>query len=106
MKIILDLFPAWARYFAQPFLVMYYVPLFVLRSLSAPRQREGMRKHVALVDSWKQAVAVADQSTSYWPIHLNRNGELEKDLSELDLVDAIAESMDFAMQKQYKDSEI
>lgn len=100
MKVILDLFPSWARYFAQPFLVMYYVPLFVLRNLSAPRQRERLQNHVILVDSWKQAVAVADQSTSYWPIHLNQNGELEKDLAELDLVDAVAESVELALQKE------
>jgi hypothetical protein len=105
MKVILDLFPSWARYFAQPFLVMYYVPLFVLRNLSAPRQKERMQKHVVLVDSWKQAVAVADQSTSYWPIHLNQSGDLEKDLAELDLVDAVAESVEFALQKECKGTE-
>jgi hypothetical protein len=105
MKVILGLFPSWARYFAQPFLVMYYVPLFVLRNLSAPRRRESMQNHVVLVDSWKHAVEVADQSTSYWPIHLNQNGELEKDLAELDLVDAVAESVEFALQKKCEDAE-
>lgn len=105
MKFILDLFPSWARYFAQPFLVMYYVPLFMLRNLSAPRRGERMQNHVVLVDSWKQAVAITDQSTSYWPIHLNANGELEKDLAELDLVDAVAESVEFASQKECEDTE-
>lgn len=99
MKIILDLFPSWARYFAQPFLIMYYVPLFVLRNLSAPRRIERIQNHEFLVDSWKQAVAIADQSTSYWPIHLSQSGELEKDLAELDLVDAVAESVEVALQK-------
>ena len=103
MKIVLGLFPSWLRYFAQPFLVLYYAPLFVLRNLSAPRRKERMENHVALVDSWKHAVAVADQSTSYWPIHLNQNGDLEKDIAELDLVDAIAESVEVSLQNDYKE---
>jgi hypothetical protein len=102
MRIILGLFPAWARYFVQPFLVMYYVPLFVLRSVSAPQRREGAQKHDALVESWKQAVAIADQCSSYWPVHLNKNGEIESDLQELAFIDAVAESVEVAMEKNAK----
>jgi hypothetical protein len=31
-RLILSIFPSWARLFVQPFLVLYYVPLFLLRS--------------------------------------------------------------------------
>jgi len=36
VKMILAPFPPWMRYFVQPFLVAYYVPLFVLHNLTGP----------------------------------------------------------------------
>lgn len=98
MRIILDIFPTWARYFVQPFLVMYYVPLFVLRNMTAPKRREQERAHDTLVESWKQAVAVAEHSTSYWPIHVSENGEIESIEGELDVNDAVAKSVERAME--------
>jgi hypothetical protein len=107
MRVFLGIFPAWARYFVQPFLAMYYVPLFMLRcairnvtSMQTPKQRELLQKHEMLVESWKQAVAIADDSTSYWPLHINQNGDIESDIAELDLTEAIAESLEIAMEKK------
>lgn len=104
MKVILSIFPAWARYFVQPFLVLYYVPLFILRSISAPQRNEGTKQHDAFIASWKQAVETADQSTSYWPLHINKKGEIENDISELDLNEGIAESVEVAMEEQSKNA--
>ena len=98
MRIILDIFPTWARYFVQPLLVMYYVPLFLLRNMTAPKQREQKQAHDTLVDSWKQAVAVAEHSTSYWPIHLGDNGDIESDQDGLNLNDAVAASVEIALE--------
>ena len=98
MRIILDFFPTWARYFAQPFLVMYYVPLFIIRNMTAPKRREQEQAHDTLLESWKQAVAVAEHSTSYWPIHISENGDIESDGDDLDLNDAVAKSVEIALE--------
>jgi len=99
MKVILGVFPAWMRYFVQPFLVIYYVPLFLLRNLSSPSSRgnsSAAAKHKAFVASWKQAVETADEKSSYWPLHVGTDGEFEKDMSELDVNETILESMEVA----------
>jgi hypothetical protein len=101
MKIILDIFPTWARYFVQPILVLYYVPLFMLRNMTAPKQREQEQAHDTLVESWKQAVAVAEHTTSYWPIHLTENGNIESDEEDLDINDAVAKSVEIALETDH-----
>lgn len=97
MKVLLGIFPAWLRYFAQPFLVLYYVPLFLLRNLSSPRSQAAKSKHEAFVASWKQAVETADEKSSYWPLHV-RDGEFQTDLSELDVNEAVLESVEVALE--------
>jgi hypothetical protein len=44
MRLILSILPSWARLFVQPFLVLYYVPLFMLRSFFS---RKAMRENSA-----------------------------------------------------------
>eukprot|EP00538_Stauroneis_constricta_P000076 CAMPEP_0119570232 /NCGR_PEP_ID=MMETSP1352-20130426/43510_1 /TAXON_ID=265584 /ORGANISM="Stauroneis constricta, Strain CCMP1120" /LENGTH=230 /DNA_ID=CAMNT_0007619899 /DNA_START=64 /DNA_END=756 /DNA_ORIENTATION=+ len=39
MSVVLSLFPAWFRYFLQPFLILYYAPLVFLRSMTSPAAR-------------------------------------------------------------------
>ena len=82
----------------QPFLVMYYAPLFILRNIAAPKRREQKQAHDTLVESWKQAVAVAEHSTSYWPIHLSENGDIESNENEVDLNEAVAKSVEIALE--------
>ena len=96
MRVVLDIFPTWARYFVQPILILYYAPLFILRNMTAPKRREQEKVHDTLVESWKQAVAVAEHSTSYWPIHLSENGDLEPMEDELDINDVVAKSVEMA----------
>jgi hypothetical protein len=100
MRIILEIFPTWARYFVQPFLVMYYVPLFMLRSVTAPKRRHQKQAHDTLVESWKQSVKVAENNNSYWPIHLNENGELETNTKEIDINVAAADSVQISLEKK------
>ena len=77
---------------------MYYVPLFVLRNMTAPKRREQKMAHDTLVESWKQAVAVAENSTSYWPIHVSDNGDIESFEDALDVNDAVAKSVEKALE--------
>lgn len=61
------------RYFLQPFLIAYYLPIFVIRSWTAPSRRQGQAHHDALKSSWKDAVEFAEmtQSDGYWPVQVN-----------------------------------
>lgn len=69
MKVVLSIFPAWARYFVQPILILYYLPLFTLRNLTGPNRRRGFEKPHALVDGWNQAVVTADnESLALWEV--------------------------------------
>jgi hypothetical protein len=67
MRLILSIFPSWARYFVQPFLVLYYVPLYMLRSVSSPKPRNDN----SFAKGWYQPVETLDQRPSYWPLDLN-----------------------------------
>jgi len=101
MKLILSAVPAWMRYFVQPFLVLYYAPLFILRSLTGPTRKQARHNHDVFLEGWKHAVEVADETTSYWPIHVSKDGKLiEKDFDEVDVTEAVAESVEIAMEKE------
>lgn len=102
MKAILSILPSWARYFLQPFLILYYVPLFLLRSLSAPQRNGGAKNHEIVLENWQQAVDTADRCSSYWPLHLSKEGAIEADIWEIDMNDAVAESVEVAMEARSK----
>lgn len=99
MKLILSIFPTWLRYFLQPFLVLYYAPLFILRNWTGPTRREARTAHEHFVEGWKHAVELADDKTSYWPIHVNAQGDFEKDFAEIDLNEGIEESVEVALEE-------
>ena len=69
-SIVLSVFPSGFRYFLQPFLVAYYVPLFILRSLTGPVRKRARAKHEQVVDAWKDAVEYAEriEQDGYWPV--------------------------------------
>jgi hypothetical protein len=98
MKVILSIFPAWFRYFVQPFLILYYTPLIILKSLTSPSRKQAKLTHETFLEELKEAVETADSKSSYWPVHLGKDGSLEKDFDEVDMSDAIAESMEIAME--------
>jgi len=81
MKTILGLFPTWFRYFLQPFLVLYYAPLMILRGLVGPTRTaraDARAAHEAIVEGWKDAVRVAEgaQEGGYWPVHVDDDGNI------------------------------
>jgi hypothetical protein len=79
-SVVLSLFPSWFRYFLQPFLVLYYAPLFLLRNLagSATRQR-ARQQHATVLEAWKEAVEYAEkmQQDGYWPVVVSEDGYFE-----------------------------
>ena len=80
-KAFVGLFPLWFRYFMQPFLVLYYAPLMLMRSWVGETKTSKAEKraaHEKLVEGWKHAIEVAEaaQANEYWPIHVDADGNI------------------------------
>jgi hypothetical protein len=73
----LDVLSPSLRYFLQPLLIAYYVPLLTVRYwLVGPNRayvEEGRAGHERIVESWRKAVEAAEKANAggYWPVHLN-----------------------------------
>jgi hypothetical protein len=98
MTVILAPLPAWFRYFVQPFLVLYYAPLLILRNLCGPTRKNARKVHEEVLEGWKRAVETADEKSAYWPVHLDKDGYIEKDFDEVDVNEAIAESVELELE--------
>jgi len=117
MKAVLGVFPTWFRYFLQPFLILYYTPLMIMRSWVGPTRtsrQEALKAHEKFVEGWKDAVQVAEgaQEGGYWPIHVDEDGNIQaalppepdliignfpaEGLNKVDINDAIARSVEVA----------
>jgi len=100
MSVFLSVFPSGFRYFLQPFLVLYYTPLIILRTLTSPNNRKrAVAKRETVLEAWKEAVVVADKTKKegYWPVVVSDEGyfELTKppSVGEADADDQLAEAM-------------
>jgi len=112
MSVILSVFPSGFRYFLQPFLVLYYTPLILLKSLTSPTTRKrAVVKHETVLEAWKEAVVVAEKTKEdgYWPVVVNDEGyfELSKppsvdgvldSASDTDVAEAMAATVEQAME--------
>jgi hypothetical protein len=115
------------RYFLQPFLVAYYLPMFVIRGLTGPTRKQAKARHEAVKDGLRDAVEFAKQTTSdgYWPVQVTGDGDLElisppkpgdgdlelvspskqKQNQRDELADAVADSVEQAMEQGFKPGE-
>jgi len=113
MRAILSVFPTWFRYFLQPFLIMYYVPLLLLRGLVGPTKTyksEAKAAHEQLVANWSDAIKAAEaaQKGGYWPVHVDEDGSFRAAMppdpdTVLDITDAVAESVEVASSLKSED---
>jgi len=76
MKAILRFFPASFRYFLQPLLILYYVPLLTIQGLvgrTKTSKSDAKAAHDRVVQDWKDAVRVAEEVNQggYWPVHVD-----------------------------------
>jgi len=77
MKHFTAIFPSQVRYFMQPFLILYFTPVMILKSLAdRPKDyTQRLASHEKLLNGWKSAVRRAErvQNTNgnYWPVHVN-----------------------------------
>ena len=62
------------RYFVQPLLILYYVPLFVLRSITGPTRKQAKQAHLLFLQGWQDAVEQAEMKVDvYWPTSTMNN---------------------------------
>jgi hypothetical protein len=98
MKFVLSLVPAGVRYFVQPLLILYYAPLFMVRNVTGPTRKRARRTHALVLEGWKEAIERADAASTYWPVHVNADGQVENDLgNELDIQRAVSESVEVSL---------
>lgn len=102
MKVVLSIFPVWFRYFLQPFLVLYYAPLFMLRNLTGDTRKRAKASHEAIVEGWKKAIKVADKKGSNWPVYVSDEGNIETNDADIDIAEAVAESVELVMEANSK----
>lgn len=109
MKYVLQSIPPSFRYFFQPFLILYYVPFYIIKTLCNPKNsttnsnQQQQKQHESFVTAWKHAIQIADETTSYWPIHVNDStGEIYTDDAEEfeDINNAISDSIELCYQKE------
>lgn len=80
MSVLLGLFPSGFRYFLQPFLVLYYTPLILLRTVTGPTRKRAITKHETVLDVWKEAILVAEkvvEKDGYSPVSVSEDGYFE-----------------------------
>lgn len=98
VKTLVGLLPPWFRYFLQPFLILYYVPLLVLKGMvgsTSTSKREASEEHDKLVDYWKDAIKLAEtRSGAKWPLHVRADGTLKYDLDDDKMNDVIVEAIE------------
>lgn len=109
LSAFVGMFPLWFRLFMQPFLIVYYTPLMILRGLlgsTKDSRNEASQTHEFFVQGWKDAVEIAEKvnEDGYWPVHVNENGGIdfkslpdpEEVLKTLEYANAIVESVEVA----------
>jgi hypothetical protein len=82
---------------------MYYVPIFILRNVTGPTRQQARKTHEAVIDGWKDAIQRADEEVSYWPLHVNEDGNIESDTPEIDVRDAVVDSIEIAREEDQKE---
>lgn len=108
MKVITGVFPLWARAFFQPFLMLYYTPLIILRSLIGSTKNsksEAKAAHEYLIDGWTQAIIASEdaQNGGYWPVHVDEKRQITVSLppdpirADADLTEGVAQSVEFVL---------
>jgi hypothetical protein len=105
MALILSPLPAWFRYFLQPFLILYYAPLFILRNLAGPTGKQARETHELFVGGFKSAVDAAEEKADgYWPVHVTEEGDIvsvepptQQSAKQLDINEGIAKSVEAFM---------
>lgn len=93
MKWFLNIFPPGVRYFVQPLLCFYYIPLLMLRSLSPKALKERTKKFESDMDEWRIAVRDASSANNNWPVSVNEKGYIVGLDESVDVAKGILDSV-------------
>jgi hypothetical protein len=81
VKAIVGVFKPWMRYFFQPFLILYYVPLTSMKyfvGTTKTSRAEQLAAHEKLVEGWKDAIREAEgKLNGEFPLHVSDDGTIE-----------------------------
>lgn len=105
VKHIVGIFKPWMRYFFQPFLILYYVPLTSMKyfiGTTKTSRAEQLAAHEKLVEGWKDAIRVAEEKLDdEFPLHVSEDGTIEtkKNMQKEDISEFIVS----AIEQQYED---
>lgn len=108
----------WARAFMQPFLIIYYAPLVILRSMvgtSNSSRKEQRLAHEQFMEGLKDAVKASEKLNEggYWPVRIDDDGNFEvvpppdpdSLLKPINIADAIADSVELVASRKIADPE-
>jgi hypothetical protein len=105
VKHIVGIFKPWMRYFLQPFLILYYVPLTSMKyfiGTTKTSRAEQLAAHEKIVEGWKDAIRAAEEKLDdEFPLHVSEDGSIEtkKSMQKEDISEFIVS----AIEQQYED---
>lgn len=106
MKNLFGVFPPWFRYFIQPFFIMYYTPLMILKyyiGSTKGSKQEALAAHETVIEGWKDAIRAAEVAQESLPLHVTDDGTIESLTPQsVAVTDAIVESLNIASTVQDK----
>jgi len=107
MRMLFGVFPPWFRYFLQPFFILYYTPLMIVKCFllgsTKTSKEEALAAHEKVIEGWKDAIRAAEQMQEYFPLHVSDEGKIESlTPHSTPMTDAIVESLDIASTIQNK----
>lgn len=100
LKTLFGIFPPWFRYFLQPFFILYYTPLMIIKYFigsTKDAKKEALAAHEKIVEGWKDAIKAAEVAQDFWPLHVTDDGKIESLTPQsVPVTDIIVESLDIA----------
>lgn len=104
MKKLFGVLPPGLRYFVQPFFIMYYTPLMIIKYVigsTKTSKDEAYAAHELIIEGWKDAIRATEEVQDSWPLHVTDDGQIESLTPQsIPITDAIVESLDIASSVQ------
>ncbi len=104
-KKVIGVLPPSLRYFVQPFLILYYTPLTIMKAFIGSTKNaksDARASHEKLVEGWRDAIRAADAKIENWPIHVAADGTIDTSSisNKNEIADAIVEAVEMRNEDQ------
>jgi hypothetical protein len=80
LRALLSPIPTSVRYFLQPFMILYFAPLYALKAMTAPPRQQAPRHHEVYVSNWEEDIANTNARPDYWYGVLNQSESVRYDV--------------------------